>query len=201
LADLLFEGKELQPKESIKKLEKHLARIRKEIHGRSKTFVSPRTSGIIPSRVTQEEQLIVNQVSWDITSWYGTTKHLFEETKSAKEEIEKMRKTLRNLKDTRDLTDESVEYAINRTLCLNGVDREVYHGQCLIGQQIQKLLAKRIQIIYQLETEFLRVREQNAMKNATTNLTYIEEMNFLRIILHCYDCAFGLLRRTKNEII
>jgi hypothetical protein len=201
LADLLFEGKELQPKESIKKLEKHLARIRKEIHGRAKTFVSPRTSGIIPSRVTQEEQLIVNQVSWDITSWYGTTKHLFEETKSAKEEIEKMRKTLRNLKDTRDLTDESVEYAINRTLCLNGVDREVYHGQGLIGQQIQKLLAKRIQIIYQLETEFLRVREQNAMKNATTNLTYIEEMNFLRIILHCYDCAFGLLRRTKNEII
>jgi hypothetical protein len=201
LADLLFEGKELQPKESIKKLEKHLARIRKEIHGRAKTFVSPRTSGIIPSRVTQEEQLIVNQVSWDITSWYGTTKHLFEETKSAKEEIEKIRKTLRNLKDTRDLTDESVEYAINRTLCLNGVDREVYHGQCLIGQQIQKLLAKRIQIIYQLETEFLRVREQNAMKNATTNLTYIEEMNFLRIILHCYDCAFGFLRRTKNKII
>jgi hypothetical protein len=66
-----------------------------------------------------------------------------------------MRKTLKNLKDTRDLTDESVEYAIDRTLCLNGVNREVYHGQCLIGAQIQKLLANRVQIIDQLETEFL----------------------------------------------
>ena len=111
-----------------------------------------------------EEQLIVNQISWDITSWYTTTKQLFDEKKSAKEEIEKMRKTLTNLKDTRDLTDESVEYAIDRTLCLNGVDRKVYHGQCLIGPQIQKLLANRVEIIDQLETEFLRVREQNSRK-------------------------------------
>jgi hypothetical protein len=127
---------------------------------------------------------------------------LFEETKSAKEEIEKMRKTLKDLKDTRDLTDESVEYAIDRTLCLNGVDRKVYHGQCLIGPQIQKLLANRVQIIDQLETEFLRVREQNSIKNPTTNLASIEEikeeMNFFQIILHCYDCAFGLLRKTQK---
>jgi hypothetical protein len=40
--------------------------------------------------VTTQEQLIINQISWDITSWYATTKHLFEQTKSAKEEIEKM---------------------------------------------------------------------------------------------------------------
>jgi hypothetical protein len=166
--------------------------------------VNPKTRipTIIPGRVTPEEQLIVNQISWDITSWYATTKQLFEETKSAKEEIEKMRKTLKNLKDTRDLTDESVEYAIDRTLCLNGVDRKVYHGQCLIGPQIQKLLANRVQIIDQLETEFLRGREQNSIKNPTTNLASIEEikeeMNFFRIILHCYDCAFGLLRRTRK---
>jgi hypothetical protein len=69
-----------------------------------------------------------------------------------KEEREKMRKTLKNLKDTRDLTDGSVEYAIDRTLCLDGVDQKVYHGQCLIGPQIQKLLANRVQIIDQLET-------------------------------------------------
>jgi hypothetical protein len=114
-----------------------------------------------------------------------------------------MRKTLTNLKDTRDLTDESVEYAIDRTLCLNGVDRKVYHGQCLIGPQIQKLLANPVEIIDQLETEFLRVREQNSNQNPTTNLASVEEikeeMNFFRIILHCYDCAFGLLRRTRKK--
>jgi hypothetical protein len=124
LEDLLFEGEELQPKESIKNLEKHLARIKKEIHERARMFVNPKTRipTIIPGRVTPEKQLIVDQISWDITSWYATTEQLFEETKSAKEEIEKMRKTLKNLKDTRDLTDESVEYAIDRTLCLNGAD-------------------------------------------------------------------------------
>jgi hypothetical protein len=53
--------------------------------------VNPKTRipTIIPGRVTPEEQLIVDQISWDITSWYATTKQLFEETKSAKEEIEK----------------------------------------------------------------------------------------------------------------
>jgi hypothetical protein len=115
-----------------------------------------------------------------------------------------MRKTLTNLKDPRDLTDESVEYAIDRTLCLNGVDRKVYHGQCLIRPQIQKLLADRVEIIDQLETEFLRVREQNSRKKPTTNLASVEEineeMNFFQIILHCYDCAFGLLRRTQNNL-
>ena len=81
-----------------------------------------------------------------------------------------MRKTLTNLKDTRDLTDESVEYAIDRTLCLNGVDRKVYHGQCLIGPQIQKLLANRVEIINQLETKFLQVREQNLRKKPNNKL-------------------------------
>jgi hypothetical protein len=67
---------------------------------------------------------------------------------------------------------------------------------------MQKLLATRVQIIYQLETEFLRVGEQNSIKNPTTNLASIEEikeeMNFFQIILLCYDCAFGLLRRTRK---
>jgi hypothetical protein len=83
----------------------------------------------------------------------------------------------------------------------------VKHGKekifiCLIGPQIQKLLANRVQIIDQLETEFLRVQEQNSIKNPTTNLASIEEIkeetNFFRIILHCYDCAFGFLRRTRK---
>jgi hypothetical protein len=81
LEDLLFDGEELPPKESIKNLEKHLARIKKELHGRAKTCVNPSTRLpiTIPGRVTPEEQLIVNQISWDITSWYATTKQLFEE--------------------------------------------------------------------------------------------------------------------------
>jgi hypothetical protein len=204
LEDLLFEGEELQPKEFIKNLEKHLARIKKEINGRDRTFVNQRTRlpTTIPGRVTPEEQLIVDQISWDITSWYVTTKQLLEETKAAKGEIEKMRKALKILKETRDLTDESLEYAINLTVSLKGVDWKVYHGQCLIGLQIQKLLENRVEIIDQLEMEFLRVQEQNSRKTTTANLAPVkeieEEMNFFQIILHCYDCAFGLLRRTRK---
>jgi hypothetical protein len=37
LEDLLFESKERQPKESIKELEEHLARLEKETRGRTKT--------------------------------------------------------------------------------------------------------------------------------------------------------------------
>jgi hypothetical protein len=204
LEDLLFEGEELQPKESIKNLEKHLVRIKNEIKGRAKTVMNPRTNTptIIPGLVTEEEQLIVDRISWDISAWYATTKQLAEETKSAKEQIEKMRKKLINFKETRDLTDGSVEYAIDRTLCDNGVDRKVYHGQCLIGPQIQKLLANRVEIMDQLETKFLRVREENLKKDPKTNLAspqeIKEEMMFFRSILHCYDCAFGLLRRTRT---
>jgi hypothetical protein len=65
---------------------------------------------------------------------------------------------LKKLKDTRYFTEESEEYAIDPTLCLNGVDGKVYHDQCLIGPQIQKLLANQFKIIDQLlETEFLQV--------------------------------------------
>jgi hypothetical protein len=93
LKDLLFEGEELQPKESITNLEKHLAQIKKEINGWAKMFVNPRTRmpTIIPGRVTSEEKLIVDQISWDITSWYMTTKQIAKETKSAKEKREKKR--------------------------------------------------------------------------------------------------------------
>jgi hypothetical protein len=143
LEDLLFETEELQPKESIKELEKHMARLWMEIKGRSRTCQNPRTGQptSIPGRVTQEEQRIVDQISWEITSWHQTTKQVAEETKSAKQEIEKMTKQLKRLRETRDLTDESVEYAIDLTLCAKGIDRKVYHGQCLIGPEIQKLLA------------------------------------------------------------
>jgi hypothetical protein len=54
------------------------------------------------------------------------------ETKSAKQEIEKITKRLKRLRETRDYMDESVDYAASLTLCANGVDWKVYHGQCLI---------------------------------------------------------------------
>jgi hypothetical protein len=122
---------------------------------------------------------------------------------TAKERIiEKMTKRLNMMKDTRDLTCGSFEYAINGTLCANGVDRKVYHGQCLIGPQIMKLLANRVEIMSQLELKFLHVPGENLAKDPTTDLASIEEireeMDFFGRILHCYDCALSLLWRTKT---
>jgi hypothetical protein len=97
------------------------------------------------------------------------------------------------VKDTTDLTAQSIEHAINCTLYLKQVDQKVYHDQCLIGPQLQELLAKRTKIIDQLEVEFLRVREQNLMEKPATSLASIEEIqeetNFFQSIFHCYDCG------------
>jgi hypothetical protein len=175
-----------------------------EIKGRSRMCKNPRAGQpiSIPGRVTQEEQHIVDHISWEITSWHQTMKQVAEETKSAKQEIEKMTKQLKRLRETRDLTDESVKYTIDPTLCDNGEDRKVSHGQCLIGPQIQKLVANRVTILSQLEAKFLHVREQTLQKNSTTNLASVEEikqeMAFFSRILLCYDCVFGLLRRTRT---
>jgi hypothetical protein len=200
LEDLLFEREALQLKESIKVLEnKHLARMEEEIRGRTVSCMNPRTREpiVIPGRVSEEEQRIMDQISWQITSWHQTTKEVAEETKSAKEQIEKMIKRLKMMRDTKDLTDGRVKYAIDGTLCANGVDRKVYHGQCLIGPQIMKLLANRVEIMTQLERKFLHVRDENLAKDPTTDLASIEEireeMDFFGRILHCYDCEFSLL--------
>jgi hypothetical protein len=65
---LLFATEELQPKELTKELERHLARLEKEIEGRSRTCKNPRTGQPtrIPGRVTQDKQRIVDQTSWEI---------------------------------------------------------------------------------------------------------------------------------------
>jgi hypothetical protein len=57
--------------------------------------------------------------------WHETTKQVAHK--------EKMAGKLKKMREPRDLADESVYYAINHTLCENRVDRQVYHGQCLIG--------------------------------------------------------------------
>jgi hypothetical protein len=173
--------------------------MEEEIRGRTVSCMNPRTREPIvnPGRVSEEEQRIMDQISWQITSWHQTTKGVAEETKSAKEQIEKMTKRLKMMRDTRDMTDGSVEYAIDGTLCANGVDRKVYHGQCLIGPQIMKLLANRVEIMTQLEMKFLHVWDENLAKDPTTDLASIEEireeMDFFGRILHCYHCKFSLL--------
>jgi hypothetical protein len=78
LEDLLFEREELQLKESIKILEKHLAWIKEEIQGQTVTCMNPSTREprVIPGRVTEEEQQIMDQISWQITPWHETTKEV-----------------------------------------------------------------------------------------------------------------------------
>jgi hypothetical protein len=65
-----IQGFIMEPKKSIKELERHLARLEKEIEGRNRTCKNPRTgqSTTIPGQATQEEQRIVDQISWEITS-------------------------------------------------------------------------------------------------------------------------------------
>jgi hypothetical protein len=117
LEDLLFEREELQPKELIKVLEKHLAQMEEESQGRTVTCMNPRRREriVIPGGATVKEQQIMRQISWQITWWHEKTKEVAEKTKSAKEQIEKMTKRLKMMRDTRDLMDGSVEYAIAGT--------------------------------------------------------------------------------------
>jgi hypothetical protein len=206
LEDLLFEREELQRKESIKVLEKHLAWMEEEIQGRTVTCMNPRTREpiVIPGRVREEEQQIMDQISWHYTLWHETTKEVAGERKSSKEQIEKMTKILEMIRDTRDLTDGSVQNNMDGTLCANGVNRKVYHSHCLIGHQIMKLLANRVEIMSQLEMKFVHVQDENLVKDPTTDLALTEEireeMDFFGCILHCYNCAVSLLRRTQTYI-
>jgi hypothetical protein len=134
-----------------------------------------------------------------ITSSHQTTKQVAEKTKPAKQETEKTTKQLKRLGETRDLTDESVEYAIDLTLCANGVDRKVYHDQCLIGPQIQKLLANRVTILSQLETNFVHVREQTLQKDPRANLASVEEIKQEVAFVFGLLCRTGTIVSTKER--
>jgi hypothetical protein len=65
-----------------------------------------------------------------------------------------------------------------------------------------KLLVNRIRIMQQLELKLLTVRAANVVNDLTTDLAFVEEikeeMAFFAKILHCYDSAFRLLRRTRT---
>jgi hypothetical protein len=64
---------------------------------------------------------------------------------------------LEELRSERNCLAESGEYAIDLTLSNDGVDRNVYHGKCLIGLHIQKLLDQRLKVLNELETKFVAV--------------------------------------------
>jgi hypothetical protein len=101
-----------------------------------------------------------------------------------------------------DCLKESGEYAIDLTLSNNGVDRNVYHGKCLIAPHIQKLLDRRVKVLKELETEFLALRARTIVKHPGADCASIktirEEMTFFSEVLHCYDTCFAILRRTQT---
>jgi hypothetical protein len=144
----------------------------------------------------------MEKLSWDIESCKEHDAELRKEIKTTKGVIEKKKKELEDLRSARDCLAESGEYAIDRTLSNNGIDRNVYHGKCLIGPHIQKLLDRRVKILEEMEVEFVLVRARTIEKHPGADCASIQEiaqeMAFFSEILHCYDICFALLRRTKT---
>jgi hypothetical protein len=204
LEDLLMEEDDLSPKETIKEYEAYLKAVTKEIKKRDLRIPHETTGAMIlvPGRVTPEEQQMIEKLKWETNSCKEQSIELRKEIKSTKEMIERNKKKLEELRSERDCLKESGEYAIDLTLSNNGVDRNVYHGKCLIGPHIQKLLDRRVKVLDELETEFLDVRERTIAKHPGADCASIaeirEEMTFFSEVLHCYDTCFAILRRTRT---
>ena len=105
------------------------------------------------------------------------------------------------MRSTRDCLAKSGEYAIDLVLSNNGVDRNVYHGKCIIGPHIQKLLDRRVKVLEEMEAEFVSVRARTIEKHPGADCASIQEiaqeMAFFAEVLHCYDISLALLRRTN----
>jgi hypothetical protein len=116
--------------------------------------------------------------------------------------IEKNKRKLEELRSERGCLAESGEYAIDLTLSNNGVDRNVYHGKCLIGPRIQKLLDRRVKVLDELETKFVivgdRTLEKHPGADCATNEESIKEMAFFLEGLQCYNIHFALLRGIRT---
>jgi hypothetical protein len=196
LEDLLLEQDELSPKETIKEFENHLKAINKEIRSRNIRIPHKTTGELItvPGRVSQQEEQLMTKLTWEIESCQEQSAELQKEIKRTKEMIEKNKRKLEELRSERDCLAESGEYAIDLTLSNNGVDRNVYHGKCLIGPQIQKLLDRRVKVLDELETKFVVVRdrtlENHPGADCATNEEIIEEMAFFSEVLQCYKVFF-----------
>jgi hypothetical protein len=126
-------------------------------------------------------------------------KELHSEIKTTKE-IKK--KQLEEMRSTQDCFAPSGEYAIDCTN--NDMDRNVYHGKCLIGPHIQRLLDNQVKILEELETAFVAVRALTIVKHpgadhcASIEEMIVEEMAFFSEVLQCYDVCFALLRQTRD---
>jgi hypothetical protein len=204
LEELLMEQEDLSSKETIKEYEMLLKETNKDIKKRDTRFRHEVTGAMItvPGRVTPEEKQLMEKLSWDIEACKEHEAELQNEIKKTKGVIEKKKKGLEDLRSTRDCLAESGEYAIDLVLSNNGVDRNVYHGKCLIGPHIQKLLDRRVKILEEMEAEFVSVRARTIEKHPGADCASIEEiaqeMAFFSEVLHCYDIVFALLRRTKT---
>ena len=113
---------------------------------------------LVPQHVSPEEQQLIHKLQWEIDSCKEQLEELRTEIKTTKEMIEKNKKKLEELRSERDCLKESCEYTIDLTLSNNGVNRNVYHGKCLIGPHIQKLLDQQVKVLEEFKTEFLAVR-------------------------------------------
>ena len=199
-----MEEDELSPKDTIKEFENHLKAIHKDIRSRD-LWIPHKTTGLlitVPGRVSPEEQQLITKLTWEIESCKQQSTELQKEIKTTKETIDKKKRKLEDLRSERDEMAESGEYAIDLTLSKNGIDRNVYHGKCLIGPHIQKLLERRVKVLDELEKNFVAVRDRTLEKhpgaNCATNEEIVEEMVFFGEVLQCYDISFALLRRTRT---
>jgi len=78
----------------------------------------------------------------------------------------------------------------------------MYHGKCLIGPHIQKLLERRVKVLLEMEAEFVAVRDRTLVAHpgidCASDKEITEEMKFFSDILQCYDICFSLLRGTRT---
>jgi hypothetical protein len=83
------------------------------------------------------------------------------------------------------------------------VDRNVYHGKCLIGPHIQRLLDEQVKILVEMETAFVAICALTIVKHHGADCASIkeivEEMVFFSKVLQCYVVCFALLRRTRDK--
>jgi hypothetical protein len=109
---------------------------------------------------------------------------------------------LEEMRSTPDSLAQSGEYAIDHTLSKNGVDRNVYHGKCLAGPHIQRLVDEQLKVLEEMATAFVAIRALTIVKHPGAACASIEEiaeeMTFFLEVLLCYDVCFTLLRQTRE---
>jgi hypothetical protein len=200
---LLIEQAEISPKETIKEYKAYLKSTQQDIKKRNQ--VNANAAGqmiMVPGMPTQSELQLIANLKWEIDALAKQGKNIEARIKKAKAAIDEQKRKLEVLRTSRDCLEESGEYAIDRILGKYGVDRNVYHGKCLIGPHIRKLLERRVEILQEMETEFIAVRDRTLEAepgiDCASNVEISDEMKFFSDVLQCYDVSFALLRGTRT---